>query len=754
MRRREYMRKKIVSFLLAVCTAVTLLAVPAGASVAAAATFSDLSDRDTAAAVESLRLLGVLDGYADGTFRPGNTLTRAQFCKMAVYALGAGDQLGQYRTVTVFQDVKPSYWAAPYINLASKGKSIIAGYPNGKFQPDNPVTYGQAVTILMRMLGYQDSDIGGIWPEGYLSEAGLVGLTDGISSAGSASLTRAQAALLFANLLRCDTKDGGDYAATLGTTVADVMLVSSAASASDGTSTAMESGGGTVYSMAYRASSGLLNGFKGTLILNKQGKVLTFVPDSLGSSRTVTVASAAAAKLTTITGESFSMGSSVSVYLGGEEQDWASAYTWLNAGSSVTLYLNAAGGVEYVFAGGGTASDAAVIVYAQGSTAGFDALAGGNGYAIYKDGAKATAADLRPYDVATYSAVTGAVRVCDTRITGYYEDCAPNMASPETIVVLGHTFKVLPTAVDTLSKFKLGQQVTLLLTEDNQVAGAVEAVGSNVRGNAVGIVRAISTTAATVDLLCGISVTGTVSLGETSVSQFKKQLVTVSSSAKGKLNLTGLSGNVAGDLDVVNRKLGSTSLAENVMIWEAGASGMTAISLDKISMATVPASNITYVGKDWSGKVNLLVLNSVTSSDYLFGKILYKSGSSYTDENGDVVVEYATICLETGNNTYTETYETAYTARDGEFAGIRINAAGTGINGLMHLTKLSNVSNTAWVGSAAVTVGGRTYSVADDVLCYNKSSRNWITLSQARAFAGIANLYTDTSGIVRVVEVS
>lgn len=38
-------------------------------------------------AVESLRLLGVLDGYGDGTFRPGTVLTRAQFCKMAVYAM-------------------------------------------------------------------------------------------------------------------------------------------------------------------------------------------------------------------------------------------------------------------------------------------------------------------------------------------------------------------------------------------------------------------------------------------------------------------------------------------------------------------------------------------------------------------------------------------------------------------------------------------------------------------------------------------
>ena len=141
------MKRRIMTFLLAVCMAVSLLAVPAGAANTAAVTFSDVGDKSTAVAVESLRLLGVLDGYGDGTFRPGTVLTRAQFCKMAVYAMNGSNELGRYRTVTVFSDVKPSYWAAPYINMAAKGKNIISGYADGKFHPDRTVTVGQAVTI-------------------------------------------------------------------------------------------------------------------------------------------------------------------------------------------------------------------------------------------------------------------------------------------------------------------------------------------------------------------------------------------------------------------------------------------------------------------------------------------------------------------------------------------------------------------------------------------------------------------------------
>lgn len=60
--RERLMKRRIMTFLLAVCMAVSLLAVPAGAANTAAVTFSDVGDKSTAVAVESLRLLGVLDG--------------------------------------------------------------------------------------------------------------------------------------------------------------------------------------------------------------------------------------------------------------------------------------------------------------------------------------------------------------------------------------------------------------------------------------------------------------------------------------------------------------------------------------------------------------------------------------------------------------------------------------------------------------------------------------------------------------------
>ena len=742
------MKRRIITFLLAVCMTVSLLAVPAGAASGATVTFSDIGDRSTAMAVESLRLLGVLDGYGDGTFRPGTVLNRAQFCKMAVYAMNGSSELSRYRTVTIFPDVKPSHWAAAYINMAAKGKDIISGYADGRFHPDRTVTVGQAVTILMRMLGYKDEDIGGIWPDSYMAEAATVGLTEGVSTNGSTGLTRAQAARLFLNLLRTQTKEGGTtFASTLGQTVQGVLLSAD----TEGGEGRLRLSTGTYTLTEGKASNGMLNGMKGTLIVDsKSGRALTFVPEDLGSSKTVVLASAKATEMTDTSGNTYTVKSDTQVFQNGEASSWGEAYTWLNAGTSVTLYLDAAGNVDYVFVGGGGNATSAVIVYEKGSTAGFASLAGGaTGYTIYKNGVRASSGDMRKYDVATYSAVTNSIRVSDTRITGYYEDCSPNPSEPSKITVLGHEFNVLPSAMQTVSKFRPGDQITLLLTEDNQVAGAVEATGTTASGNAIGIAE-VSSGSATVNLLCGIQVKGSVKLSASDVERLNGQLVRVSSSKKDGLSLTRLTGGVSGDLDVENGKLGSRELAENVIIFQNDGSGLTAISLSQITEAKVPSSQITYAGTDWADRVKVIVLNSVTGSGYIFGRAHYTANY---DEEGNRVGN-AQLSVEYGEGKTTATFETGYVVRNGDIVGITIVTAGNTqrIGSLIYPDELRNVPNAAWSGKGAVTVNGRTYTVPASLPCYNRETKEWVTLTEARAYADSATLYVH-QGVVRFLEV-
>ena len=648
------MKQRLFALLLAVCMVSSLLTVPAAA--ADTVRFSDVTDQDTAATVETLRLMGVLDGYGDGTFRPDGKLTRAQFCKMVTYMMDGSNELGRYRTVTVFPDVKPSYWAAGYINLAAKGRNIIAGYPDGKFYPERTVTLGQAVTILLRLLGYKDEDVGGVWPDSYVAVGATIGLTDGVGADGNASLTRAQAAKLFVNLLEAQRKESG----TLYELGEETELLSV-----DGGSGILKTGDGKTYTMAHPVASTTLVGTKGRVVLNK-GKALTFLPQSASST----------------------------------------GYT-----------------------------DAAVIIYADRSAAGLDALAGNSSYQLYKNGAPATVGDLRKNDVATYHPATNSIRVCDTRVTVYYESCEPNPSAPTKIKVLSGTeFYVLPTARDSVAAFKPGKQMTLLLTADGQVAGAVEPSGISGRGNALGVVSADGT----VQMLCGNTM---VQLKGKAEAECCGKVVRLSAIKKDALNLSVFTSSVSGDLDITARTLGKQKLAENVMVFQNG----ERIGLSQLGTGTIKAGDILCARTNWEGNVDLIALGSKNGTVVYGLAVVHET----KDESGDVTERIVEV--EYGNGLSTGKIETAYAARNGAYVAATLNSAGQ-FTKIQELTRLKGASSNAWIGKTAVTFGGKTYTVPTDVLCYNADSKEWTTLDKGLAYASTMDLYV-IDGVVRVVEV-
>ena len=658
------MKKRILTWLLAVGMLASLLTVPAGA--ANATRFSDVADNYTATAIETLRLMGVLDGYSDGTFRPNAALTRAQFCKMAVYAMDGGSELGRYSTVTIFPDVKPSFWASSYINMAAK-KGVIAGFADGKFKPNQTVTAGQAVTILMRGLGYKDENMGGVWPQGYMAEAKTCGLlkSTGITSAYSA-LTRGQAAKLFLNLFEAKRASGEGAAPLFNYSVGDKEVYLTNLDAGKGTMTA----GGQVYDMAHPVTSTSLIGSKGKVVLNGDGEILTFLP--------------------------------------------------------VT--------------GGSGISNAAVIIGANGSALGLDSLTGGSGYTIYKNGSPASAADLKKYDVATYSAATNSVVVCDTKVSVYYEDCTPSPSNPTTITVLGTELNVLPTAVESLSQFKPGQQMILLLTADGQVAGAVAPNTSGARSNALAVVDA----SGGMQLICGntlLKIGGDGSGYENSVVS----VTSIKSGGKAALSLRAVSGKVSGDLDVQAGTLGGKKLAANAMIFDGGKQ----VALAELSKSGVRASQISYARTNWAGEVDLIVLNNSQSDNEIYGRAIVEfKRDPETGEKSD-----QTIAIEYGNGKTTKAINSGNAVSTGTFVAVRLNKAGTMFTSFDTMSKLGNVSAGAWVGKTAVNYGGRTYEVASDVQCYNLDTGRWMNdLDTAKNYGGTMNLYV-YDGVIRIVEV-
>ncbi len=228
--------KKIIAVILA---AILLFAL-ASTALAAPASFPDIKDQSLMREVAVLQMLGAVGGDENGNFLPDGTLTRAAFCKMAVITMGRGAEEPLYRNRTIFRDVRAGHWARGYINIAVSGENKIIAGSGGYFMPDENITYAQAVTILMRMLGYSDADAGMLWPDGYMALAHDTGLTAGMTaSSWTAPISRAQAALLFNNLLRTPKKGGGSYLSSLGSASENVIIMELGVRAADGTGNAM-----------------------------------------------------------------------------------------------------------------------------------------------------------------------------------------------------------------------------------------------------------------------------------------------------------------------------------------------------------------------------------------------------------------------------------------------------------------------------------------------------------------------------------
>ena len=170
--------KKRFSMLIALAMILTSL-VP---SFTASAAFSDVDDSNSyVEAISTLSTLQVINGYEDGSFQPEKEITRAEYTKMIVYMLG----MDSFTTpITTFTDVPESHWANAYIKTAFD-MGIINGFDDGTFRPDAPVTYEQALKMLVCTLGYEAyAEVAGGYPNGYRAQAEDLDLTDIVTGVG------------------------------------------------------------------------------------------------------------------------------------------------------------------------------------------------------------------------------------------------------------------------------------------------------------------------------------------------------------------------------------------------------------------------------------------------------------------------------------------------------------------------------------------------------------------------------------------
>nr|WP_302663215.1 S-layer homology domain-containing protein [uncultured Agathobaculum sp.] len=792
------MKKRFISL----CLTLALAAAPAGA------VFSDISSGSLQQTASVLNSLGIMQGTGNSRFEPGRSLTRAEFCKLAVTAMGI-DDASPYASYTIFPDVRASHWAARYVNAALrhpefKDNYIIRGYADGTFGPDKPLTYGEVCTMLLRMLGYKESDIGPFWPADYIAQANALGLTRGVSLRDAKTpVTRGDAATMLLNTLGTATYANGTEGEPLISKVSSstvkncILLETGETDSSLASDEALFFENGTLGTA--RKTAGPLDrsliGVYGTLVIGKKGEnvAVGVVPDTASRQETYKVTSAAADRIVTETG-TFRPDRTTPTYISGTTQTGNSekgltplseVWSSILPGDTLNAYYNEYGTLTLLAVLPNTSTVSAnTFVYGLATSANIPAE-----YKIVKNGAIIDRSGLKKYDVVTLDAAKKQALVSDTRLSGRYKAGTPTVSYPQKVELYGNSYSISDNAAAYFKDIKLKDYITLLFDANGNVAAAFPR--STVSADMQGIVTHIDGEKATVTLTNGLT------LRDMEIDKLEKptalmgRLVSVSTNGdKAVLVKRSLSGKASGEWSIADARLGTKTVSPRVNVYEEVISGapLSRIALSDIALAKVPSSDIRYTVTDSAGTITNIILGDVTGESWLYG-IGYGITKSPSFDDETMVGDKAWgDYTEEEKKNYKEAHATRTvllkhwnpsdpTKTDMPFM---VSVLPSGLSGgpvavpkgystdenvvnisldIKKLKLIDTVERTAFDGTSGVRTKDGYYAIADSLGIYDSENREFVSsLQSAKSnytrFALYANDTAEDGGKIRIITVT
>ncbi len=741
------MKKKIAAFVLAAA-----LVLPTSLT-AFAATPSDVVGKPIQSAVEELTALGVIAGYEDGTFKPENTITRAELAKIIVIGSGNEGAANLMQTVKpTFKDVKANVWYTGYINAAAT-KGFIQGY-NGNFRPSDPVKFEEVVAVLVRSLGYQEKKLSGVWPYNVLLKAQDINLFDGVDLNVGGQALRGVVAQLTSNTLNAKLAsynvDGNEVLSSstliskLGNTSSAELL---AASLSDGKvklrwTEKNTAGVDEVKTQSIATATNFivtggktlvdLLGHNVTVVKNKAGQVLA-ITDSQDSAATLTgtleagqVAGSVKIKVGTEVKTKTTATNAV-YFVNGEEVAISNAST----GDSVTLYL-VNDQVRVATAEKWSIKDA-LVTSVEEKNAYRDARVNTNQISAFIndatsvtiDGKAAKVADLKKDDVISAVSKSGsvAVKVAVVRntATGKLELVGSSNGTPKYTIggkVYEATSNAVAADINTLIAANIGKEFTLLLNADGKI---VKATAPEAAVNKPYVVILEAKTAQVLEneaIVAKTKVTyfdikankNEVKYTDAALANFPEnslvELVFTDSKLTGataKVNVAGAGRNVAKvsstQIDLDNPT--TTYLIDsNTVVIDATKLGAANLDDRKLSVGTlaqVTKADLVYVSTN-GATADYIVLKTDTDANAETGAAIYGLFVSADKQSATTTTSTYSVTLNVaGQEVKTEVTDTAYNA-----------VVGTAKNTIVELTDTPNSSKlydvAAVVGTSLTSV--------------------------------------------------
>lgn len=752
--------KKAAAFILAVLILATC--------GAADAKYNDIdASSPSGTAVEQLSRLNILSGFGDDSFRPNDTLTREQFAKIAVCMLGEEKSAASMSADNVFSDVTPADWSSGYINYIAQ-RGIINGYPDGSFGKDDTINYAQALTILVRLLGYSGEDVSYRWPDGYIKKAQALGICDGMSFGTYENVTRANAAYIVYNTLLADKKEGSDISLMSAQSTEDVIIYADSSLDASVDAGNIVTTKGTFKLAQTTTITSDDYGKIGTLYTDSEKKAVAFVPEK-ESVKSVTVSSGVAVgdtnkvELTYTYGtqtctESFA--ASALVFEGGRQLTMETAVSSLEAGREARLVYGEDGSFTRMLLMESKLEGPKTVVSGGGDIYSLFQISENAAVNVVRDGVSAALSDIKPYDVVYYMRSISTVYAYTDKIYGTYEKAYPMKSNVTSVKVAGSTYTLsTQAAINKLNESSgaasLGSKITLLLGKDGTVADVVTGSASSL-GN-IGVLTNSYIEVSDEEQTKGQStryVSLTLPDGSETIYKADKDYTDYIGSVM-KITLNGdvaslgylSASTVYGKLDKSARTLDSSYISEDCEILEltnkkdGGAATVKKIELYDIELTSLSRNQVLYAQKTAStGDIEFLYLTDVTKSGASFGVVKKAEGS----------------------NRYTILYDGAETSVKTSLAlsvGTGVEVKGDG--SIEMLTKLASGSIEG-IESGRIRVNSKTYSISDYVKIYGGSSGSQYTsmsLSELKERTDILSvtLYSDKSaqsgGTVRVITV-
>lgn len=678
-----------------------------------------------------LKTLNIMVGDENGNMRLDDKITRSEFTKLAATMSSFRKSIPLTQKASPFSDVPYKHWAAPYIK-AAVDNGLVSGYPDSTFKPDNNVKYEEALTILLKLLGYTDSDFGDSYPYGQYALANSIEITNGVNAELFKELTRRQVADLLINTLNTKLKNNTQ---TLlinfdATKIDDVVIL---ASNKEDSSVPTNKVSTTVGTYEFKTDITKYVGLKGDLILNDENQILYFKPDTENSTDIdkYVVYSTVSDGVIVYKNKSFSqikIEDNTPTYINNNQTVFSGVKQGLTLGDTMYVKKNYNNEIDYINIYKGNLEGP----YIYSSTVDLThKISNIEDYIILRDGAIIESSELELYDVYYFSKDLNILMVYNTKITGVYTKATPNQEIPVSVEISGKSYEIESgdafKMLSSSGRYKYGDTLTILLGKDKKIAGVINS--DTIKTKNVGYV-----------LDAGIK--SYISETDKEVSQYFINIVTPSgenieyktkrdySSYKNsiseikfdgelatlnKLNINNRYSDISGKFNYDSLSLGKLSVSKHVEILDVSTTDnnttalYTTVTPQRLDGVNLSSSKILYYETNEKNAITKLILEDVTGDYYDYGIV------TKVEKNDQVLMGAYQFVIHGTEQAY-QTQNSVFGVNKGP---AKFKRNGNAISSMQNITAVS--SKITDITNSYISTSSTNYLLAEDLEIYYRN---------------------------------